>query len=118
MNIAFSNGTMTLTKSNGDIVVINLEDVTAVKAIRRPVQVRNAVGTGPSVAQVYDPTTNSWSGQQVTTTYDYFVRLNMADGQFQDLAMGEQSGAGAGWANSQTGANTAVGDIENAIPNT
>jgi hypothetical protein len=117
MNVAFSNGTMTLTKSNGDLSVINLEDITGISILRHAVQTRANVGTGPSVPQIYNPTTNTFSNQVVTTTYNYIVQLDLTDNRVEQLAMGQQTGSGSGWANSQTGANTAVAAIRDQIPN-
>jgi hypothetical protein len=108
---------MTLTKSNGDLTVINLEDVTSIQILRRAVQTRANVGTGTSVVQQYVPASNTFSNQVVTTTYNFVVQLNLSDNRIEQLEMGKQTGAGSGWANTQAGANTAVGDIENAIPN-
>ena len=117
MNIAFSNGTMTLTRSNGDITVINLNSDTTVEVFRRPVQVRAAVGTGPSMVPEYVAATNTWSPQQVTTTYDFYVRINLSDEREEVLKMGEQTGSGSTWVNTQAGANIAAAAIQAAIPN-
>jgi hypothetical protein len=117
MNVAFSNGTMTLTKSNGDLMVINLEDVTNIEILRRPVQTRANVGTGPSVVQQYVPSSNTFSNQVVTTTYNFVVQLNMSDNRIEQLEMGKQTGSGSTWVNTQAGANIAVAAIQAAIPN-
>jgi hypothetical protein len=117
MNVAFANGTMTLTKSNGDLAVINLEDITGIEILRRAAQTRANVGTGPSVPQVYDPSTNTFSNQVVTTTYNFVAQLSLTDNRMEQLEMGKQSGSGSTWTNDQTGANAAVTAIRNAMPN-
>jgi hypothetical protein len=108
---------MTLTKSNGDLTVINLEDVTGISILRRAVQTRANVGTGTSVVQQYVPATNTFSNQVVTTTYNFVVQLNLADNRMEQLEMGKQTGAGVTWVNTQAGANIAVAAIQAAIPN-
>jgi len=117
MNIAFVNGTMTLEKSNGDDSLINLEDITGVSIIRQAVQTRANVGTGPSVPQIYNSATNTFSNQVVTTTYNFIVQLDLTDNRIEQLAMGQQTGEGAGWTNNQTGANAAIRAILNNMPN-
>ena len=108
---------MTLTKSNGDLTVINLEDVTSIQILRRAAQTRANVGTGTSVVQQYDPATNTFSNQVVTTTYNFVVQLNLSDNRIEQLEMGKQTGSGSTWVNTQAGANIAVAAIQAAIPN-
>lgn len=52
---------------------------------------------------------------QLTKVDKYFVRLQMKDGAWLDLRMGEQTGAGSGWTNDLAGANDAVADISAAM---
>lgn len=85
---------MTMTLPDGTDQTVNLSTVVDVTAEIAP-------------QFIYGADTAS----QVTRTNNYFVRLHFNDNRFLDLRMGEQTGAGSGWTNDESGANQAVADI-------
>lgn len=99
MLIALTSGLMTLTLSDGSTQVVNLSNVVDVTAEVQPNKIYGAD-----------------NATQTTDVPQWFVRLHMNDNRWLDLLMGQQTGDGSGWANSQSGANTAVAAIAAVMP--
>jgi len=99
MFVTLAPGLLTLTLPDGLNQTTQLSNVTDVTAELIP---RSIYGADTAT--------------QVTTTFDYKVRLHLVDNRFFDILMGQQTGDGVLWVNTLAGANIAVADIQAQMP--